>query len=243
MIAAPLLRRYAVCWVAIVGLVVAAGSARAEKFYYVAVFGSQHMPPNPNYTHSFAAFVKACGEGPCPKAFLVEECFSISWLPRSLQVRTRALCPECGINLPLHATLRHVLHEGQRVSLWGPYRIEPELYYKARAQAEVLESGRVRYKAVDAGYNTARVSNCIHGLTSITDGYRARVLSPGWDETASWVITQRYKPWIIDPDQTHEWVFTYLGLEQYPIIRRDLATNPRTGFYWSLLKMGFGTEH
>jgi hypothetical protein len=239
----PWVRRYALCWVAVVGVVVAAGSARSEEFYYVAVFGSQEALPNPNYTHSFAAFVKATGCGPCPKEFVVEECFSISWLPRTLKVRTRALCPECGINLPLHAILKHVLDEGQRVSLWGPYRIEPELYYKARAQAEVLESGRVRYKAVDAGYNTDRVSNCIHALTSITDGYRARVLSPGFGDTASWVITQRYGEWIIDSNQTHEWVYAYLGLEQYPIIRRDFTTNPRTGFYWGLLKRGLGTAH
>jgi hypothetical protein len=158
-----LLRRYAACWAAVLGIVVAAESARSEEFYYVAVFGSQQMPPNPNYTHSFAAFTKATGEGPCPKAFVVDECFSISWLPRTLEVRTRKLCPECGVNYPLHPTIKLALSEDQRVSLWGPYRIDRELYEKARAQAGLLESGRVQYKAAIA-------SACL-----VPDGARRRV--------------------------------------------------------------------
>ena len=227
---------------AALALTLLAGAARGEEFYYVAVFGSQTTPPDPNYTHSFAAFVKACGDGPCPREFVVEECFTISWLPRTLKVRTYALLPECGVNLPLHDALRYVLANHERVSLWGQYQINKELYCQAARQAALLESGRVKYKAVDSGFPTDRVSNCIHAIATPAGGYRVRVLSPGFGETASWAVLQRYKPFIIDSDRTHEWVFSYLGLEAYPIIRRDFDVNPRSGIFWSKYKSAFRVE-
>jgi hypothetical protein len=152
----------AVRYAAPLALLLLAGSTRADDFYYVAVFGSQTIPADPDYSHTFAAFVRASGEGPCPAAFNVEDCFCISWLPANLKVRTCALLPECGHNFGLHETLDNVLRNDDRVSLWGgPYRIDKELYDNARRQVGVLESGEVRYKAVDSGYPADRVSNCI----------------------------------------------------------------------------------
>jgi hypothetical protein len=223
-------------------LLLLAGSARADDFYYVAVFGSQTIPADPDYSHTFAAFVRASGEGPCPAAFNVEDCFCISWLPANLKVRTRALLPECGHNFGLHETLDYVLRNDERVSLWGPYRIDKELYDNARRQVGALESGEVRYKAVDSGYPTDRVSNCIHAVSSCAEGYRLRILSPGFGDTASWAVTQRFKPFIINTDETHEWVYSYLGLQDYPITRRDFDRNPRSGFFWSRVKPLAGIE-
>src|SRR5437764_1295171 len=83
----------------------------------------------------------------------------------------------------------------------------------------LLQSGQVRYKAVDSFYRTDRVSNCIHAVGGAADGHR--VLSPGWGETASFVLLRRFSPWIVDPCQTYPWVGRALGLDGYPLIYRD----------------------
>jgi hypothetical protein len=227
----------AVRWAAPFALLLMAGSAPAEEFYYVAMFGSQTTPTDPNHSHSFATFVRAHGDGPCPTAFDVEDCFTISWLPANMIVRVHALLPECGHNFELHETLRYVLSEGERVSMWGPYRIDQELYDNAVRQAQLLQSGQVRYKAIDSGYPTDKVSNCIHAIASPAGGYRVRVLSPWFGETASWAVLQRYRPFIYDTDQTYDWVYEYLGLRCYPINRRDYG-NPRAGPLRSALGIG-----
>jgi hypothetical protein len=203
------------------------GQARGDDFYYLLVFGSQEVPPRPKYTHTFAVFVHATGQGPCAANYQLEAA-TISWLPQTLDIRLAALLPECGRNLGLHETLRYVLGSGERVSLWGPYQIEPELYYRGLAQVALLQSGQVEYKAIDTGYPSSRVSNCIHAVSSVADGYRLHVLSPSWGETASYYVTRRMCPWIIDPGRRHPWVAERLGLGCYPIIYRELE-NPRSG--------------
>ena len=58
-------------------------TAQAGEAYYLLMFGAQRTPNvNPNYTHSFAVFVKACwpGDGPCPTNPAIEH-HIISWLP------------------------------------------------------------------------------------------------------------------------------------------------------------------
>src|SRR5438874_354066 len=94
---------------ALLALTVAA-PARAGEAFYLLMFGSQTTPNNPNYSHSFAAFVRVTwpGDEPCPPpggAFL--EVHTISWLPATMKVRTAALHPECGHNFELHETIRH----------------------------------------------------------------------------------------------------------------------------------------
>src|SRR5262245_61246347 len=106
--------------------------AHAGEAYYLLMFGSRRVPADPNYAHSFATSVRVrwVGNGPCQDPFLLEA-HTISWLPANLKVRTMALRPECGKNFDLHATLRIVLCNKERVSLWGPYPIAPCLYDKA----------------------------------------------------------------------------------------------------------------
>src|SRR3954452_3921709 len=96
---------------------VGASPARAGEAYYLLMFGSQRIPNNPNYSHSFATFVRVCwpGNGPCPHNATLEA-RTISWLPRTMVVRTLALRPEWGYNFDLHTTLRYVLNSGERIS-------------------------------------------------------------------------------------------------------------------------------
>jgi hypothetical protein len=204
------------------------GTVRADEGYFLLVFGSQRTPPDPNYSHSFATFAKVTGEGPCLENPCLEA-HTISWLPASLVIRTAALLPECGRNFDLHPTLHYAFDNDERVSVWGPYRIEPCLYERALKQIRLLESGQVRYKAVDAGRHTDEVSNCIHAVSSVAGGYRLRILSPAYGETASYFITERFGPWILDEGRAYDWIVYQLGLDAYPLIYRDREQHPRSG--------------
>jgi hypothetical protein len=185
------------------------------------VFSSQRPSGSPKYSHTFATFVKATGEGPWSGAYRLEA-HTISWLPRSLEIRVAAVLPELGWNAGLHQTLHWAAATGQRVSLWGPYWIAPGLYHAALRQIALLRSGAVCYQAIDSGRPTDRVSNCIHAIGSVADGYRPRLLLPGWGETASANLAARFAPWIADGGRRHDWVATRLGLDRPDIIRRGL---------------------
>jgi hypothetical protein len=221
-------------WVSAILAVAHVDTAMAGEAYYLMVFGSQQIPPKPNYAHSFATFVHATwpGDEPCPgggeAGSPTLEAHTISWLPANLVVRTNALLPECGHNFDLYETLCYVYGNSERVSMWGPYQIDKDLYERAMRQLALLESGEVRYKADDMGRKPDRVSNCIHAVSSIAEGYRLRVAEPGWGQTASFAITKRFRRWIIDRDEVHAWVGSALGLDEYPIIYRDW-TPPRSG--------------
>jgi hypothetical protein len=210
----------------------------AEDSYFVAIFAAQRMPNIPKYSHSFATFVRVVSDPARPTSCCVES-HTISWLPETLDIHVARVRPETGRNLDLQTTLKAVESMGDRVSLWGPYRIRQELYDRALVQIARLESGVVRYKAVDAFYRTSNASNCIHALSDLADDRgRLRISSPGFGEVASFYITRRYEPWIIDPEQAHPWVGDLLGLEQHAIIPRAWDDVPRL-----FLRCGFPEGH
>ncbi len=202
-------------------LLCGAAPGRGDEFYYVLVFASQRGLVSIRDTHTFATFVRATGRGPCAQSYGLEA-FTISWLPRTLELRPWALAPEAGTNLGLADTLRWAQATGQRVSLWGPYQIDRELFELALAQVRLLQSGAVCYKVLDSGYRTDAVSNCIHAVTSVAAGYRPRLLSPGRGDTASHVAALLFRPWIIYCSGRHEWVAERLGLAAWPLYRREL---------------------
>jgi hypothetical protein len=218
-----------------------AGAARGDEAYYLLVFGAQRVPNTPDYSHSFATFVRATWNGPAPAPPRLEA-FTISWLPQTLRIRALAFAPECGQNLGLHETLRWALGTGQRVSLWGPYQIDRDLYVRALAQLRLLESGQILYKANDVGHPTDRVSNCIHAISGMTDGHRLHVIIPSWGETASYYVEQELMPWVLNPCQTHPWVASALGLGGYPIIYRRPGENPRSGLLRAPVRRLLGGE-
>jgi hypothetical protein len=203
-----------------------ANAWRTGDAYFLLVFGSERRPPRARFTHSFATFVHAQGDGPNVESYGLEA-YTISWLPRSLDVRIPALLPEPGTNLGLHATLRHVLGLDEHVAQWGPFAIDPLLYERARSQVRRLTAGLVRYKAVDAGHPPARVANGIHAVSDLAgeDG-RLRVSPPAFGEVASYLVARTLQPWVVNPGEVHPWVGVRLGLADYPIARRDLEDRP-----------------
>ncbi len=221
-------------------LLLPAGASRvaAHDAYFLLMFASQQTPPYPNHSHTFATFVRVRYDGAQP-CHPVMEAYTISWLPANLKIRDAALLPEPGHNFGLLESLQVAAEDHQRTSLWGPYQIDPDLYNRALQQIQLLQSGQVRYKAVDTGWSTDRVSNCIHAVSSIAEGHRLRVLSPGWGETASFAVLRRFQPWIIDQDRKHPWVASALQLDGYPIIYRDFE-QPRSARFRNSLSQLLG---
>jgi hypothetical protein len=209
-------------------------AAGADEFYFVLVFGAQRVPNRPKYSHSFATFVRAVGDGPAVDTYALEA-HTISWLPETMDIHVFRPLPERGRNFDLDTTLQAVRQMCDRVSLWGPYQIRRELYDSALEQIARLESGAVRYKAVDVLHRTSRTSNCIHALSDALNGQRRLwVLSPGFGQNASADIVLRYAPWLIDQDQIHDWVALRLGVDTQTVIRREFSDEPH-GIHHSLL--------
>ena len=220
-------RKLAIAALVALALAGGAGSGQASEAYFMIVFSVQKQSINRVcYSHSFATFIRACGEGDRLECYRLET-YTISWVPRTLDVHVYHLLPEPGTNLDLPNSLKLAYDRGLAVSMWGPYQIDKDLFDRALEQKARLESGAVRYKAIDTGYPTERVSNCIHAISDLSrpEG-RLRIGTPTWGESASYFITLSLGAWIIQPHEIHEWLVPALGLAGQPIIRRDIDTNP-----------------
>jgi hypothetical protein len=204
----------------------------ASERYFVLMFGSQRKSTEPELAHSFATFIKVT-ETPAEPAI---QHHSISWLPVSGEVRFMAVLPEPGRQYELHETIEWALASGARVSAWGPYETQKDLYDRSVRQMEKFERWGTKYKANDVGYPNFLVTNCIHALSSVAGINRMRVASPSWGETASYWIIKRYQlqRFLLNPRKKHCWLVPQLGIQHYPIRYRELEP-PRTGVLWSFL--------
>jgi hypothetical protein len=199
-----------------------ARAQEANEHYYMMIFSAQTASSDPRLTHSFATFVRATGTGPSAEAYQIEA-HTISWMPQSLDIVVLCLRPERGINLDLASSLRWAESVGSRVSMWGPYEIQKELYDRARAQEARLNSGTVLYKALDGRFRPGTASNCIHAVADLDMDRGLLESGQGRGDTASYQVMQHLARRIIDPGQTHPWVARRLGLAGYPLVWRDAS--------------------
>jgi hypothetical protein len=202
--------------------VIAFGTARADDRYYLLVFGAERPSRSFDHAHSFASFVKR-SETPDGAKLEVR---TISWLPAKLPVRTLKIRPETGHNYELHETIRILQADRQRVSVWGPYEIRPELFDMASRRIRDLESGRLLYKSYDGFFHSARVVNCIHALTTLVERDRVHVLTPGWGDVSSNHIAELLMPWVLDRCTTHDHVARELSLDEYCLAYRKVSGKP-----------------
>lgn len=204
-------------------LVVASAQSRgqeASESYYMTIFSAQANSRDPRRTHSFATFVKAIGTGDSAKDSPIE-IHTISWMPQSLDIVILRRRPEPGANLDLQSSLRWAKSMNSRVSMWGPYQIDKQLYDRAVEQEASLNSGRVLYKAIDRRFRPGIASNCIHAVSDLDIDNGLLHSGQGRGDAASQQVVQQLNRWIIDPGQTHAWVASRLGLTDQPVNQRD----------------------
>jgi hypothetical protein len=208
---------------ALLALALLPSVAAAEDRDYLWLFCAESRPLCPAHTHTWATFVrvKQCAPPAGPRPF---EEFTISWMPATLKVRFFARHPETGVNLDLLTSLRFVQGDGARVSLWGPYQIAPWLYEAGRRQKDWLESGAVRYQALDPLRYSPGVSECIHAVSDI-DRTRPRVWyiekirfgnAAGRHIARTWVRSG----WAWPTCEDLGWLEQALGMDDFSIRRR-----------------------
>lgn len=201
------------CWVA-----TAAGEARGDEFNYVMIFGSQSSPKRLQYTHTWATFIRAVGEGPDASNYTLYQ-HTISWLPETLDVRTWSLFPEKGVNLDLYQTLDAVYRNHENVTMWGPFRILPQVYERSLRVKEILDSGQAEYRAISTPRNLL-ISDCIHAVAAVDPVFGRghypliRVGHPASRFIARQMMTRSvFDQWESD----NSWIVPRLGLDRYPI--------------------------
>lgn len=188
--------------------------------HYLLVFGAQTTPKLPRFTHSWVTFVRVAPDGK------VEQ-HSISWMPATLCIRTFYPCIEPGVNLTLHQSIEMALGYHEKVTMWGPFEISSGLFNKFMLQKQFMESGAIGYQCIDT-YGEAGLtgggSNCIHAISD-ADSLFTRQAYPltFFGNSASlnilWKLQKRGA--IPDVYTTHDWLIPSLGIDQYPICRRE----------------------
>jgi len=199
-----------------------ADKSDASESYYLLVFGSQSEPKLLRYTHTWATFVKVESDGPDLDRSLLTV-HTISWLPRSLEVRTFAPRAEPGVNLTLEDTLATVYGNGEHVTLWGPFVLAPELYERSLRVYQILNSGVVQYRAISTQYNLL-ISDCIHAVAAVDPLFGRghypliRVGNPASRFIARQVMVRSYRKRGVDQAMfDNSWLIPRLGLDGYPI--------------------------
>jgi hypothetical protein len=155
------------------------------------------------------------------------ETHTISWLPDSLNVRWWKFSVEPGSNFSNEFSIEHALHTNQRVSAWGPYETWSGMYKRFITQKAFLDSGAIGYQCTDAIGESAKYGNgcdCFHAISDM-DPYFDRGRYPlryfGNRATLNIVRQIQMRPVLINPSVTHDWLFGALGLDRYPIHRRQ----------------------
>jgi hypothetical protein len=189
----------------------------AEVHDYLIVFGADTVPYCVTKTHTFAAVVRVEERAECSPR--VVEITSLSWLPATLKVRGFALRPETGRNVPLQETLRLTVARGARINVWGPYRIRPELAETFKARVATVETC-FRYKAACVT-SALDVCDCARSIEEMIGTPRRYMGVFGYGAAAASVIVRSFSPWMVCPEQSHPGVATLVGLDEYPLVRRE----------------------
>ena len=110
--------------------------------------------------------------------------------------------------------------------MWGPYETWRGLYRRFLVQQEFMESGQVGYQCIDSIGQAPRDGSgcdCIHAVSDMDPMFDRQqyALTYFGDAASRNIVRQiRERPILINPDQTHDWLISALGLDCYPIKRR-----------------------
>ena len=218
----------------LVGLLSGVPASGGER-YYATFFGSQSVPRRAPLTHTFVAIMRV-SDTPVGRSVAVR---SISWLPATLVIRDLRFRPEPGVNLPLPETLALVRGQGQRVSVWGPYEIPPEVHARLTAQADRVDSGYYQYQAIDDIRRAPDVVDCIHAVTDADPRFgRGHYPLSRFGESATHRIVQQFfaRGLILNRDSDNGGLLSLLGVASEEVVRRDYrdAPLPRFDPFWRL---------
>jgi hypothetical protein len=201
------------------------GPVEGGERYFLMVFGSQSTPKSPRFSHCFGTILRVADPGPGGTPVL-EDSFTISWMPATLEIRPLALRAEPGVNLGLKETLDWACSHCQRVSQWGPYEIQPCAYQRILKNFGRIEKGEYLYKAIDVCRRWHGTSSCIHALSGAgtEEGWSPLPLVLYGEDASRCIVRRCLKQGDIIDARTGQfaWLNGALGLDCFPIIHRPL---------------------
>jgi hypothetical protein len=188
--------------------------------YFLTLFTAESVPFHPEKTHTFVAVTRLPGDGG------VAETHEIGWLAESTRVRGLTLLPERGKNYTTAESIAICRRERMRVSVWGPYRIHPELFGRLRDQARRLNEGKVLYKGTDNLYPSCVAMNCYHAIWNVVAPLRKYAGPFNCGDATGPVTLRLFRDWLIGPEQTHDDILKLIGVDQEPLVRRGYDERP-----------------
>ena len=182
--------------------------------FYLLLFGSDAGPLRPARTHTWATYVRADGRR-------LAEDVTVSWLPADLAINPlRGRRPEAGVNLNLHETFRFVLGQGQQVTLFGPYEIDSARFVVAQTERDLLEGGRVSYRAAsDPRGMPPGLANCITAVGSVEPSVARRLPTFQYGRRGTAKAARDVEQGGTVKAADADWLLPALGLDQFPISR------------------------
>ena len=195
------------------------GDARSGETYYMILFGIQDSLNNPRNAHSMGTFVKVTRQQGNEIRF---EEHTISWRAGSGYV-SLVRPTERGENHGLQQTLDDASDRDLKISQWGPFQIQPELYYRALRQITRLRCGVIGWKAIDRQTRLeGTASNCIHVISDLDTEFGFIQTGTARGNAATRLIAKHLERWMINPREVHHFVSDLLPLNCYCITRRSL---------------------
>lgn len=232
-----ILRGLIVVWIMSAGAL-AGGSASAQtpngpisatptggERFHLILFTAQDAIKAPRETHTWAVMIRSV-------AGRIADTQSISWMPSDLKIKTWQLHVEPATNLAFDETIRWTLMKSrQRISVWGPYEAEPQLYARFVARKAQLESGVIGYQCLDfLGEAALRRNgvNCVHALAPIQGPMSGDILQPYGDVSGRYFVDNLRRRGAIGPyDPANDRLLSALGLDQVPLDRSGNAATSR----------------
>ncbi len=166
--------------------------------YFIIPFAYEDESNNPRYSHSFMTVIRvfAHGQPPSVTKGLKErrfknwnfEAFTISWLPHDFDknpdlcvfegfgarlIPSWNQCPiSVGRDFKLQETIQLGVNVKNAVCMWGPYEISKVGFELAVKRLQLLDSGKIKYRADDRICRKDRVAiNCFHAMAGLEELY------------------------------------------------------------------------
>lgn len=201
-----------------------ASDNKKQETYYLVLFGFQDTINRVEHSHTFATFVKSSPDSQGKDSLDVQ---TISWLPKTFagSVPIWFSRPETGTNYSLEETLGFTVRYQFKIAMWGPYEISKDLFERALEKIRILKTGQILYHAPDSAKSHARAynanpngaENCMHAVSDVVRFHRTGL---DWGIPASrHIFEEDYKPLLVRPDKTEDWLIPKLQLDRYPIRR------------------------
>ena len=181
-----------------------------DRFFFL-LFTSQDILKAPRATHTWAVMVRT-------QDGRILDAPSISWMPADLKIKPLYLFVEPARNLSYDFTIQWTRNATrERISLWGPYEADPQLYERFLARKAVLESGALGYQCLDfLGEAAAQGNgvNCIHALTPVHGLAPGDVLQRYGNDSGRFISQTLVRRKMVAPYSAHhEWLISALGID------------------------------